>query len=91
MCNRRDVHGVSRTLAARKQGNFSLDESRSAVYMNRSKAFVKNTELEAVLTFKGTKPGEFVRQVSAYPYDPVSYTRLTLQTTHSVPILGIPP
>ncbi|KTD99294.1 zinc-dependent metalloprotease [Pseudoalteromonas sp. H71] len=63
-----DVHGVSRTLAVRKQGNFNLDESRSAVYMARSKAFVKNTELEAVLTFKGTKPGEFVRQVSADPY-----------------------
>ena len=63
-----DVHGVSRTLAARKQGNFNLDESRSAVYMARSKAFVKNTELEAVLTFKGAKPGEFVRQVSADPY-----------------------
>jgi hypothetical protein len=63
-----DVHGVSRTLAARKQGNFNLDESRSAVYMARSKAFVKNTELEAVLTFKGTKPGKFVRQVSANPY-----------------------
>ena len=63
-----DVHGVSRTLAARKQGNFNLDESRSAVYMARSKAFVKNTELEAVLTFKGAKPGKFVRQVSADPY-----------------------
>lgn len=73
-----DVHGVSRKLAARKQGNFSLDESRSAVYMNRSKAFVKNTELEAVLTFKGTKPGEFVRQVSADPY------ALTVHMHHSL-------
>ncbi|MEM5512287.1 zinc-dependent metalloprotease [Pseudoalteromonas sp. AS84] len=73
-----DVHGVSRTLAARKQGSFSLDESRSAVYMNRSKAFVKNTELEAVLTFKGTKPGEFVRQVSADPY------ALTVHMHHSL-------
>ena len=63
-----DVHGVSRTLAARKQGSFNLDESRSAVYIKRSKAFLKNTELEAVLTFKGTKPGKFVRQVSANPY-----------------------
>ncbi|ASM51181.1 hypothetical protein PESP_a3356 [Pseudoalteromonas espejiana DSM 9414] len=73
-----DVHGVSRKLAARKQGNFSLDESRSAVYMGRSKAFVKNTELEAVLTFKGTKPGEFVRQVSADPY------ALTVHMHHSL-------
>ncbi|MDP4983736.1 zinc-dependent metalloprotease [Pseudoalteromonas tunicata] len=63
-----DVHGVSRTLEARKQGSFSLDSSRSAVFMPRSKAFAKNTELEAVLTFKGSKPGEFVRQVSADPY-----------------------
>ncbi|WP_233999538.1 zinc-dependent metalloprotease [Pseudoalteromonas sp. T1lg22] len=63
-----DVHGVSRTLAARKQGNFSVDTSRSAVFMPRSKSFVKNTELEAVLTFTGTKPGEYVKQVSADPY-----------------------
>lgn len=73
-----DVHGVSRKLAARRQGNFSLDESRSAVYMGRSKAFVKNTELEAVLTFKGTKPGEFVRQVSADAY------ALTVHMHHSL-------
>ena len=73
-----DVHGVSRTLAARKQGQFSLDESRSAVFMNRSKAFVKNTELEAILTFKGSKPGEYVRQVSADPY------ALTVHMHHSL-------
>jgi hypothetical protein len=73
-----DVHGVSRTLAARKQGRFSLDESRSAVDMNRSKAFIKNTELEAVLTFEGTQPGEFVRQVSADPY------ALTVHMHHSL-------
>lgn len=73
-----DVHGVSRKLAARKQGSFSLDESRSAVYMGRSKAFVKNTELEAVLTFKGAKPGEFVRQVSADAY------ALTVHMHHSL-------
>ncbi|MEI5640452.1 MULTISPECIES: zinc-dependent metalloprotease [unclassified Pseudoalteromonas] len=63
-----DVHGVSRTLANRKQGSYSLDGSRSAVFMPRTKAFVENTELEAVLTFKGSKPGEYVRQVSADPY-----------------------
>ncbi|TMO68429.1 zinc-dependent metalloprotease [Pseudoalteromonas aurantia] len=63
-----DVHGVSRTLAARKQGSFSLDSARSAVFMPRSKAFVDNTELEALLTFKGKNPGEYVRQVSADPH-----------------------
>lgn len=63
-----DVHGVSRQLANTKQGNYALDESRSAVFLPRSKAFVKNTELEATLTFKGSNPGEYVRQVSADPY-----------------------
>ncbi|MFY8327720.1 zinc-dependent metalloprotease [Pseudoalteromonas sp. ZZD1] len=73
-----DVHGVSRTLAARKQGSFSLDEQRSAVFMPRSKAFMKNTELEAVLTFKGSKPGKYIRQVSADPY------ALTVHMHHSL-------
>jgi hypothetical protein len=63
-----DVHGVSRTLAAKKQGNFKLDGDRSAVFMPRSKAFVNNTELEALLTFKGKNPGEYVRQVSVDPH-----------------------
>ncbi len=73
-----DVHGVTRTLADRKQGSFGLDASRSAVYMARSKSFVKNTELEAVLTFTGSKPGEYLRQVSADPY------AFTLHMHHSL-------
>jgi len=63
-----DVHGVSRQLSNRKQGSYSVDTSRSAVFMPRSKSFVKNTELEAVITFKGSNPGDHVRQVSADPY-----------------------
>lgn len=73
-----DVHGVSRTLARRNQGSFTLDSSRSAVFMPRSKAFIKNTELEAVLTFTGNKPGEYVRQVSADPH------ALTVHQHHSL-------
>ncbi|WP_462170929.1 zinc-dependent metalloprotease [Pseudoalteromonas xiamenensis] len=63
-----DVHGVSRRLADTKQGNFSLDNARSAVFLPRTKAFVKNTELEATLTFGGSNPGEYIKQVSADPY-----------------------
>ncbi len=59
-----DIHGVSKTLARKKQGSFSLDKSRSAVYMNRSKAFPKNTELEAIVSFKGSKPGQYLRDVA---------------------------
>ncbi len=63
-----DNHGVSRTLKRTKQGNYSVDASRSAVYMPRSKSFAKNTELEGVVTFKGSNPGKYVRQVAADPY-----------------------
>lgn len=63
-----DIHGIGRTMAARKQGSFSIDTKRSAVYKARSKAFPKNTELEALITFKGSKPGNYVRQVAPDPY-----------------------
>ena len=59
-----DIHGVSKTLARKKQGSFSLDKSRSAVFMERSKAFPKNTELEAIVSFKGSKPGQYLRDVA---------------------------
>lgn len=39
---------------------------------------MNNTELEAVLTFSGTKPGEYVKQVSADPY------ALTVHMHHSL-------
>ncbi len=64
----RDSHGVVRTLAATNQGDFSLDASRSAIYWPRSKAFPKNTELEASITFTSDKPGEYVQQVAPDPY-----------------------
>ncbi|WP_063381535.1 zinc-dependent metalloprotease [Pseudoalteromonas luteoviolacea] len=73
-----DVHGVSRRLKATKQGNYSLDKNRSAVYSQRSKAFVSNTELEAVLTFKGKDPGKYVRQAVADPY------AITVHQRHSL-------
>lgn len=55
---------MSRRLASREQGNFKLDAKRSAFYPPRSKSFIQNTELEAVVTFSGSKPGEYVRQVA---------------------------
>ncbi len=58
-----DIHGISRRLAATKQGNFKVDKSRSAFYSKGSKAFPLNTELEATLTFTGSKPGEYLASV----------------------------
>ncbi|MEW9796591.1 zinc-dependent metalloprotease [Alteromonas sp. CYL-A6] len=62
-----DIHGIGTRLSAQEQGSYSVDTSRSGVYLARSKAFERNTELEAMVTFSGSKPGEFVRQVAPEP------------------------
>ena len=59
-----DIHNISAQLDDTKQGSFKADPMRSGVYLPRSKAFVDNTELEAMVTFAGSKAGEYVRQVT---------------------------
>jgi len=73
-----DIHGISRRLSSSKQGSYSIDKSRSAVYMANSKAFPKNTELESIVSFKGSKPGKYVRDVAPDPYN------LTVHLHHSL-------
>ena len=46
----RDAHGVADRLRAAKQGNYSFDESRSALYLPNTKGFPKNTEVETTIT-----------------------------------------
>ena len=60
----RDAHGVSQRLAGNGQGNYSLDKSRSAFYLDRTKAFPKNVEFDVMLTFKGTPKGYYIRSVT---------------------------
>ena len=61
-----DAHGVSGTLANLKQGTYKIDASRSAIALDDTKAFPKNTEVEAELTFTTDEPtpGNFVRDVT---------------------------
>ena len=49
----RDAHGAADQLP----GTYRLDESRSAVYLPRTKGFPQNTELEVRLTFTGDGRG----------------------------------
>ncbi len=60
----RDAHGVSSRLKRMKQGNFSLDLSRSAFYLARTKNFPENSEIEATISFKGSVTGSYLRSVS---------------------------
>ncbi len=60
-----DAHGVARGLRDAQQGNYSLDKNRSAIYLPRTKAFPKNTEVEATLTFTtNDRPGPLIRGVT---------------------------
>jgi hypothetical protein len=63
-----DAHGVSRRLRETQQGNYTLDRNRSAIYLPRTKAFPKNTEVEATLTFAtNDRPGALIRGVTPTP------------------------
>ena len=62
-----DAHGVSKRLKQRKQGSYSIDKSRSAVFLERTKAFPKNIEFDIMLTFAGTATGNMVQGVTPTP------------------------
>ncbi|WDE11075.1 zinc-dependent metalloprotease [Thalassomonas haliotis] len=59
-----DIHNLAISLDKRKQGSFKIDASRSGLYPKRSKAFPENTEFEAIVTFKGSKAGDYLRSVT---------------------------
>lgn len=59
-----DAHGVSKRLKQQKQGTYKVDLSKSALAMQRTKAFPKNTEFEALLTFSGDAEGRNIRSVA---------------------------
>ena len=59
----RDAHGVMGRLSAKKQGKYTLDKSRSAINLERTKAFPKNVEFDVMITFKGAPKGYDIRSV----------------------------
>ncbi len=74
----RDAHDVPRSIQrAQPVGGapqlasggppFHLDPTRSAFYLEQTKNFPKNTEVETTLTFTGDNPNSFVREVTPTP------------------------
>lgn len=59
-----DAHGVAKRLKDGKQGTYKLDKTRHSVWMERTKAFPKNTEFEALLTFVGEPKGGNISSVA---------------------------
>ena len=75
----RDTHGVIERLRQARQGSYRLDESRSAIYLPRTKGFPKNTEVETLLTVASEgETGPLVRQVSPSPQS------ITVREHHSL-------
>ena len=66
----RDAHEVAESLLRANQGAYKIDPDRSAIALDNTKAFPKNTEVEAILTFTpGAMPrGEFVAAVTPDPH-----------------------
>ena len=59
-----DAHDVAGTLRNAQQGSYSLDKSRSALFLPGIKNFPQNTEFEVTLTFTGQPTGEYIRSVA---------------------------
>ena len=64
-----DAHHVAEALKKTKQGTFKIEASRSAIYLDNTKNFPQNTEVEATLTFILTsdEPGKWVQEVTPDP------------------------
>ena len=63
----RDAHGVADRLADRKQGSYKVDPLRSALYLERTRNFPRNTEFEAIVTLAGKAEGSELRSVTPTP------------------------
>ena len=65
-----DAHGVADRLTNLKQGTYRVDATRSVIALEHTRAFPKNTEVEAELTFTTDAPpkGEYVANVTPDPH-----------------------
>ena len=64
----KDVHGVADKIKSMRQGTYSFNEPRSAMYFANTKNFPLNSEFEASITFiGGSDAGRFVTTVTPSP------------------------
>jgi len=63
----RDTHGIGQALKESGEGDYSVDASRSAVFIPRSRAFPDNTEIESIVTLTGQPTGPILRTVVPDP------------------------
>lgn len=62
-----DLGDVAGRLRGTRQGEYRVEASRSVVYLEGTRGFPRNTELEASLTFTGGPAGRWTRDVTPDP------------------------
>ena len=72
-----DATDLSRLLAARGEGSYTIDGSRSAIHVPKTKSFPDNTEIDARLTYAGDPKGSILRTVAPMRA-PLRFTVITL-------------
>ena len=75
----RDAMEAANRIRNMKQGNYTFDKSRSAIYLPRTKNFPQNTEIEATITLINNdgNVGDYVQSVTPSP------EAITLRMHHS--------
>jgi hypothetical protein len=73
-----DTYGISETIRRGQQGNARIDQARSWIDAERTKAFPKNTEIHAVLTYAVDNAGAQLRRGAPDP------SALTMEVHHSL-------
>jgi hypothetical protein len=74
----RDAHGAADRIRQMKQGSYTLNEGRSAIFLQNTRNFPSNCEFEATITFTGgSDAGRFVQTVTP------SVEAITLRMHHS--------
>jgi hypothetical protein len=71
-----DIMRLSTLIKELEQGTFEIDPERSVVDTADIRNFPQNTLIPAVLTFKGSEPGQFIKDVTPTP------DSLTVRVTH---------
>jgi hypothetical protein len=63
----RDAMQIANRIRGSKQGNYNIDPTRSAIYLERTKNFPQNTEFESTVTFTNSdgQVGNYVSSTAA--------------------------
>lgn len=87
----RDVHGVADMLTRMHQGAYKLDPMRSTINLDATRAFSKNTEVDALLTFVTDAPIKEDSYVADVTPDPHALTVQEHQSFLALPGPGFVP